>query len=161
MVTSGSSRRPGSLSRRRAVRLAAATGAGLAVATGRDRTAAQVATPAAADVPADFKVVLHAAQADHWVYVQSNIRNLIEEWPRSHLRVVVDGNAVSGLVGESDLITALAEAITHGLELFICPNALREHGIPTDQIRLDANLDLGGVIALVHANRDGYVYVKP
>lgn len=161
MVSRGNPRRTGYHTRRRAVQLAAATGAGLAAASNWRRTAAQDATPAAADVPSDFEVVLHAAQADHWVYVQSNIRNLIHEWPRARLRVVVDGNAVSSLVGDSDLTAALAEAIAHGLELFICPNALREHGIPTAQIRLDANFDLGGVIALVQAHQDGYVYVKP
>jgi intracellular sulfur oxidation DsrE/DsrF family protein len=105
--------------------------------------------------------VLHAAQADHWVYVQSNIRNLQEEWTEARIRVIVDGNAVSALVGESDLTTALADAIAKGLQLYICPNALREHGIPIDQVRLDADVELGGVIALVLANQDGYVYVKP
>lgn len=147
----------GSLTRRGAVGLAAVA-AGLAA--GGPRVAAQEATPTAG-VPADFKVVLHAAQADHWVYVQSNFVNVMRDWPAAKLRVVVDGNAVSSLVGASHLTAALADAIEHGLELFVCPNALDEHGIPAEAISLDANLSLGGIIALVAAHNDGYVYVKP
>ena len=145
------------LSRRRAVAVAALA-AGLTA--GGPRLAAQEATPTS-DVPADFKVVLHAAQADHWVYVQSNVENVMRDWPAARVRVVVDGNAVSSLLGESHLTTALATAIDDGLELYICPNALAEHGIPADAISLRANLELGGIIALVAAHNDGFVYVKP
>lgn len=145
------------LSRRRAVGVAALA-AGLAA--GGSKSVAQEATPTAG-VPADFRVVLHAAQADHWVYVQSNVENVMRDWPAAQVRVVVDGNAVSSLVGESHLTTSLADAIAGGLELFICPNALAEHGISADAISLDANLSLGGIIALVAAHNDGYVYVKP
>lgn len=148
-----------SLSRRRAVGLAAMV-AGVTVAGVGPRVAAQEATPTAG-VPADFRVVLHAAQADHWVYVQSNVENLMRDWPAAKVRVVVDGNAVRSLVGESHLTTALAAAIDDGLELYICPNALAEHGIPADAISLRANLTLGGIIALVAAHNEGYVYVKP
>jgi intracellular sulfur oxidation DsrE/DsrF family protein len=145
------------LSRRRAIGVAALA-AGLTAA--EPRVAAQEATPTSG-VPADFKVVLHAAQADHWVYVQSNIENVMRNWPSARVRVVVDGNAVSSLLCESHLTTALARAIDGGLELYICPNALAEHGIPADAISLRANLELGGIIALVAAHNDGYVYVKP
>jgi intracellular sulfur oxidation DsrE/DsrF family protein len=142
------------------VRLAATAGTALAAAI-QHEAAAQDATPAARAVPPDFKVVLHAAQADHWVYVRSNVRNLQAEWPQARVRVVVDGNAVSALAGESDLTAALSDAIAKGLELYICPNALREHGIPAAEVRLDADLELGGVIALVLAHQEGFVYVKP
>lgn len=149
----------GLLSRRRAVNLAVAA-ASVAVIGARPRVAAQPATPITG-VPADFKVVLHAAQADHWVYVQSNVENVMRDWPAAKVRVVVDGNAVNSLLGESNLTTALARAIVGGLDLFICPNALEEHGIPADSISLDADLSLGGIIALIAAHNDGYVYVKP
>jgi hypothetical protein len=36
-------------------------------------------------VPPDFKVVLHAAEEQNWPYVLSNLRNLTQEGPRSHL----------------------------------------------------------------------------
>src|SRR5215217_7213132 len=48
------------------------------------------ATPA---IPADFKVVLHAAEVENWPYVLSNLKNLTQEWPQAQLRVVVDGSA--------------------------------------------------------------------
>jgi len=141
----------------------AATAAAGAAAFGVDRGLAQEqsATPAADTVPPDFKVVLHAAEADHWLYVQSNFDNLQHEWPEARLRVVVDGNAVNSLLDHSDLTTALETAIAGGLELYICPNALHEHGIAEAEIPLAANFSLGGVVALVLAHQDGYVYVKP
>ena len=160
MTALGTIQRRDGLSRRQAVGMSAAGLAGLA-ALAREPTAAQEATPTAARVPPDFKVVLHVAQADHWVFAQSNISNLQQEWPEARIRVVVDGNAVSSLVGESALTTALAEAIAHGLGLYICPNALHEHGIPASEVMLDADLELGGVIALVLAHQEGFVYVKP
>lgn len=150
------------LTRRDAVKLAAvAAGPGAALTAAPARVAAQDATPTATEVSPDFKVVLHAAQADHWLYVQSNVENLQHEWPRARLRLVVDGNAVSSLQGKSSLTTALETAIAAGLVLHICPNALREHGIAEAEIPLAANFSFGGVVALVLAHQEGFVYVKP
>ncbi len=148
------------LSRRGAMAVAA-TAAGAALGVDRGLAREQSATPLADAVPPDFKVVLHAAQADHWLYVQSNFDNLQHEWPEARLRVVVDGNAVNSLLGHSDLTSALETAIAGGLELYICPNALHEHGIAETEIPLAANFSLGGVLALVLAHQEGYVYVKP
>lgn len=123
---------------------------------------AQDATPdAAAEVPPDFKVVLHAAQEQHWHYVLSNLKNLTREWPRAHLRVVVDGSAVVNLQGTNNLTHELAGLIDQGIELDICPNALKEHKIDPADTPFEAYVGLGGVVALVVASREGYVYVKP
>lgn len=148
------------LSRRRAMRLAAAASATGAALTG-PAVAAWMTTPVAEPVAADFKVVLHAAQADHWLYVVSNLDNLREEWPDARLRVVVDGAAVGMLLGESDLTRSLATALAHGVELYVCPNALREHGITPAAMPAGAITALGGVVALVQAANQGFVYVKP
>src|SRR5690606_30677256 len=92
----------------------------------------QEATPAAPDsggVPPDFKVVLHAAEVQNWQYVMSNLRNLTAEWPRAHLRVVVDGPAVIALQGENSLTREWATMADAGVDLRVCPNALHEHQI--------------------------------
>ncbi len=141
-----------------------AGGAALAAATGMTsgaaRTAAQEATPAA-DVPPDFKVVLHAAQEQHWLYVLSNLKNLTAEWPQAHLRVVVDGSAVNSLQGENNLTAEMQRMADAGVELQVCPNALREHDIDPATIPSFARTNLGGVVALVQAHNEGFVYVKP
>src|SRR5215203_143586 len=80
---------------------------------------AVAATPA---IPADFKVVLHAAEVGNWPYVLSNLKNLTKEWGQ------------------------LAEA---GVQVQVCPNALREHGIDPATIPTYAQTNLGGVVALV------------
>ena len=119
--------------------------------------AAQEATP---ESPGAFKVVLHASQESHWVYVLSNLRNLEQDQPRAKLRVVVDGTAVYNLVGENSVTNELTK-LSSGFELQVCPNALREHQIDPASIPSFATTDLGGVVALVLSNREGYVYVKP
>jgi intracellular sulfur oxidation DsrE/DsrF family protein len=119
---------------------------------------AAVATPT---IPADFKVVLHAAEVENWPYVISNLRNLTQEWPRAQLRVVVDGSAVTSLQGENNLTTELAQLHGAGVELQICPNALHEHGIDPGTIPTYAQTSLGGVVALVLAQHEGFAYVKP
>ena len=119
--------------------------------------AAQEATPV---VPADFKVVLHASQESHWAYVISNLRNLEQERPQAGLRVVVDGTAVYPLQGENAVTNELTK-LSSGFELQVCPNALREHQIDPATIPPFATTALGGVVALVLANREGYVYIKP
>ena len=90
------------LTRRVALRglgLTLAAAAGVAAAT--SDLLAQEATPAAAaEVPPDFKVVLHASEEQHWPYILSNLKNLTQEWPQAHLRVVADGSAVLNLQGE-------------------------------------------------------------
>ena len=126
------------------------------------RSLAQNATPVAVpDVPNDFKVVLHAAQEQNWVYVLSNLSNLTEEWPDASLRVVVDGTAVYTLASDNDLTTHLGELTEKGVEVHVCPNALREHHIDVSEIPSWAITDLGGVVALVQAMNQGYHYIKP
>jgi len=116
------------------------------------------ATPA---IPADFKVVLHAAEVENWPYVLSNLKNLTQEWPQAQLRVVVDGTAVTSLQGTNNLMTDLAQLAEAGVQLQVCPNALREHGIDPATIPGYAQTNLGGVVALVLAQHEGFAYVKP
>jgi intracellular sulfur oxidation DsrE/DsrF family protein len=123
---------------------------------------AQDASPTAVpDVPEDFKVVLHAAEEQNWAYVLSNLDNLTQEWPKAGLRVVVDGSAVYTLASDNDLSAHLAELAAKGVEVHVCPNALKEHAIDPGQIGSYARTDLGGVISLVQAMNQGFHYVKP
>ena len=143
-----------------------AAGAGMVAlgAAGRRplRTLAQDATPAAvADVPNDFKVVLHAAQEQDWIYVLSNLDNLTEEWPEASLRVVIDGSSVYTLASDNDLSAHLGELADKGVRVHVCPNALKEHQIDVSAIPSWAITDLGGVVALVQAMNQGFHYIKP
>jgi len=151
------------LSRRGALRgmsWTLATAAGIALS--QQTAAAEDATPAnTPTIPPDFKVVLHAAQEQHWNYVLSNLRNLTQEWPRAQLRVVVDGSAVLTLQGENRLTRELAKAVAAGVVVQVCPNALREHEIDPATVPAYAEISLGGVVQLVLAHREGFVYVKP
>lgn len=125
-------------------------------------TIAQDATPAPIpDVPDDFKFVLHAAQEQDWNYVLSNLNNLTQEWPKASLRVVVDGSAVYTLASDNDLSARLGTLANAGVEVRVCPNALKEHQIPASEIPAYANTDLGGVVALVQAMNQGFHYIKP
>jgi intracellular sulfur oxidation DsrE/DsrF family protein len=119
------------------------------------------ATPSDASIPPDFKVVLHAAEVENWQFVLSNARNLTTEWPRARLRVVVDGSAVTALQGENNLTIELGTLATQGVVVQICPNALHEHDINPATVPTYAQTTLGGVVALVLAQHEGYAYVKP
>ena len=152
------------LSRRGALRRLGTAAAGAVGATvlGRMMGTAQEATPAAtSDLPPDFKVVLHVSEEQHWAYARSNLANLTHDWPRARIRVVVDGSAVYTLQGDNDLTAGLAAAAAAGVEFQVCPNALREHGIDPSTIPAFAQVKLGGVVALVAAQHEGYAYVKP
>jgi intracellular sulfur oxidation DsrE/DsrF family protein len=147
------------ITRRRTLSL---LGAGVAAAAGIDPALAQDATPTASSpVPEDFRVVLHAGQEQNWPYVLSNLKNLVAEWPKARIRVVVDGSAVYTLQGSSDQLTELAAAAAAGVEVHVCPNALKEHQIDPANIPAYALTNLGGVVALVQAQLEGYAYVKP
>jgi uncharacterized protein len=154
-------------SRRRALQTAGAalvSAAGIAKhapAASAQSPASSPAVPATPAIPADFKVVLHAAEVQNWPYVLSNLRNLTQEWPQAQLRVVVDGSAVTSLQGANNLTTDLAQLAGAGVQLQVCPNALREHGIDPATIPTYAQTSLGGVVALVLAHHEGFVYVKP
>jgi uncharacterized protein len=119
---------------------------------------AVVATPV---IPADFKVVLHAAEVENWPYVLSNLKNLTQEWPQAQLRVVADGSAVTSLQGANNLTMELGQLAKAGVQLQVCPNALHEHGIDPGTIPTFAQTSLGGVVALVLAQHEGFAYVKP
>jgi intracellular sulfur oxidation DsrE/DsrF family protein len=123
---------------------------------------AQDATPVSGSpVPPDFRVVLHVSRIDHWPYALSNVDNLLRNWPQATVRVVVDGTGVYSLQGPSDIVAALTKAYAAGLELVVCPIALREHNIAVASVPAFANTSLGGVVALVAAQREGFVYIKP
>jgi intracellular sulfur oxidation DsrE/DsrF family protein len=148
-------------SRRRALQSAGAALAS-AVAIGEHAPGAVAQAPAATPtIPPDFKVVLHAAEVQNWPYVLSNLRNLTQEWPRAQLRVVVDGSAVTSLQGTNNLTAELTQLAGAGVQLHVCPNALHEHGIDPGTIPTVAQTNLGGVVALVLAQHEGYAYVKP
>lgn len=148
-----------SLSRRE---LTAGIGAAAAGAIVPRVATAQEATPAEAEsVPPDFRVVLHVSTIDHWPYALSNIDNMQHDWPRATVRVVVDGTAVYSLQGQNDVVAALTRAHASGLELAVCPNALREHNVAVASVPPFASTALGGVVALVAAQRAGFVYIKP
>ena len=127
----------------------------------RKAPAGSPAVAATPTIPADFKVVLHAAEVQNWPYVLSNLRNLTQEWPRARLRVVVDGSAVTSLQGANNLTAELDKFAGAGVELQVCPNALHEHGIDPGTIPTFAQTSLGGVVALVLAQHEGFAYVKP
>jgi intracellular sulfur oxidation DsrE/DsrF family protein len=98
---------------------------------------------------------------ENWQFVLSNVRNLTTEWPRARLRVVVDGSAVTALQGENNLTIELGTLATQGVVVQICPNALHEHDINPATVPTYAQTTLGGVVALVLAQHEGYAYVKP
>lgn len=127
--------------------------------TQADQTAMPESLPP--DAPPDFKVLFHASETSHWPYVVSNLRNQKQMWRRAHPRVVVGGSAVYPLQGQNALTDELTQSAAAGIELEVCPNALREHQIDPATIPSFAKTSLGGVVALVAAQRDGYVYVKP
>jgi uncharacterized protein len=163
MSVAANGERDAGWSRRRALQSAAAVLA-TAAAMGEHAPNAVAQTPVAAStptIPADFKVVLHAAEVQNWPYVLSNLNNLSQEWPRAQLRVVVDGSAVTSLQGTNNLTTELAQLAGAGVQLQVCPNALHEHGIDPGSIPSFAQTSLGGVVALVLAHQEGFVYVKP
>jgi intracellular sulfur oxidation DsrE/DsrF family protein len=135
--------------------------AGIASSKREQALAQEAATPASGKVPPDFRVVLHAAEVQHWPYVLSNLENLTQEWPEAHLRVVADGSSVLVLPGENVLTKKLAAVAAKGVELFVCPNALREHQIDPTTIPSYARTELGGVVALVLSQHEGYFYIKP
>ena len=133
-----------------------------AMGTQRQFALAQDASPTAVpDVPDDFKVVLHAAEEQNWAYVLSNLDNLTAEWPKASLRVVVDGTAVYTLASDNDLSNHLGTLAMSGVEVHVCPNALKEHQIDPSEIGSYALTNLGGVVALVQAMNQGYHYIKP
>ncbi|MDQ3780669.1 MAG: DsrE family protein [Chloroflexota bacterium] len=128
---------------------------------GGTRGIAAQATPAADAVPADFGVVFHVSADDHWPYALSNLENLAASHPDARIRVVVDGVGIYALQGESDVTARLAPLASRGVHLAVCPNALHEHGVPDASMPSYADLTLGGVVALVAAQREGYAYIKP
>ena len=94
-------------------------------------------------------------------HMSSQLRNLTQEWPRARLRVVVDGSAVTSLQGANNLTAELDKFAGAGVELQVCPNALHEHGIDPATIPTFAQTSLGGAVALVLAQHEGFAYVKP
>lgn len=151
-------------SRRAAIRSGGAALAAVAGITGLQAgaMAQDAATPGTTpDIPADFKVVLHAAQVQNWPFVLSNLRNLAQQWPRAQVRVVVDGSAVVGLQGENVLTRELADLAGKGVQVRVCPNALQDQGILREAIPAFAEIRFGGVVELVLAQNEGFAYVKP
>src|SRR6478609_6918462 len=125
-------------------RVIAAGMAGAGIAAFGSVASAQQATPSPTPmVPPDFKVVLHASEPTHWPYVLSNLTNLTAQWPQAHLRLVVDGTAVYGLQGATDVTAQLGKAAEAGVEIQVCPNALHEHGIDPATLPSYAQITLG------------------
>ncbi len=127
-------------------------------ALGASLAAAPAAVLAAAD---PMKVVFHVSDPDAWPGAVSNLTNVTKVHPEGTYQVVVDGTAVLSLQGANQITDALGGVADLGVVVQVCPNALEEHGVAIADLPQWAKTDLGGVIALVEANRAGFVYVKP
>lgn len=149
------------LTRRRALPAIGGMAAGAGLAGPRKEAAMAQETATPSPLPPDFKVVFHVGQAQNWPFVLSNLRNVTNDWPQAQLRVVVDGSAVLVLQGQNSLTDELGAVAAKGVTVQVCPNALAEHKIDPATIPSYATTTLGGVVALVTAQREGYAYIKP
>jgi intracellular sulfur oxidation DsrE/DsrF family protein len=133
-------------------------GIGAAVAAGLPSASLALGAP-----PDDeqMKVVIHVGEPGGWAPALSNLDNMTRLHPDGAYRLVVDGTAVYVLSGPSDLTPRLEALSKAGVTMLVCPNALHEHGIEPSQMPAFVDTSVPGVVALVQANRDGLVYVKP
>ena len=72
-----------------------------------------------------------------------------------------DGSAATGPQGDNNLTRELGDLADKGVLVQICPNALHDQGIDPATVPTYAQTTLGGVVALVLAQHEGYAYVKP
>lgn len=124
--------------------------------------AAIAAVPAAARAEATpIMVVFHVSDPDHWAPAISNLSHITAAYPEGKFRVVVDGPAVLALQGENHVTDALAPIAEKGVLFQVCPNALKDQGVPADGMPAWAATDVIGVLALFEAQRADFAYIKP
>jgi hypothetical protein len=116
-------------------------------------------------MPESLKLVLHVAQVDKWEGAISNAANFLKTAaPGEHLeiRIVANSDAVLACAPCSPKLLELLEMLTkHGVEIFLCKNSLKKHGIPADSLPPILKTVPAGIRTLVDLQNEGWRYVRP
>lgn len=114
----------------------------------------------------DYNLILHVDEDDSAAMklALNNAANYFAALPTEAFSVVmvVNGSAVVLLTGDKTELAAKAgELADCGLEFRACANALRSHGIATEDIWPVCKVVPAGIVEIVRLQRAGYAYIKP
>lgn len=111
-----------------------------------------------------YDLVLHVDKLDGSLAVGlNNAVNYARALPGGGFRMalVVNSMAVEELRADNAAIkTRLEEAVTAGLIVKVCQNALRERGLDPRALYPHCEVVPAGIVEIVSLQQDGYAYVK-
>lgn len=107
-----------------------------------------------------LKLVLHVSEAGQLAHALANAENFRAAVPDGEVRLVLNGGAVTAVQGHNKVTEKLMQAVTAGLKVQLCHNALKAQEI--DEVTLPARLEVvpAGIVALAQAQQEGFAYVK-
>jgi hypothetical protein len=91
----------------------------------------------------------------------SNYVNAIES-EKYTIAIVVNGKAVAWLLRTTCPTPEILSKLCSGnVRLYVCNNAIREHGINPEDLIPEAIVVPAGIVHIVKLQREGFAYVKP
>lgn len=114
----------------------------------------------------NYDVVLHVDSDEPKVLnlALNNAANYKNGLPGESFRMVLvaNGPAVTLFTADhAELAARGAELAAMGLDIRLCANALKSHGIASDALWPDSHVVPAGVVEIVRLQREGFAYIKP
>lgn len=112
-----------------------------------------------------FDLVLHVDAADNSLALAlHNYMNYAAALAEEPFKAVLVANsaAVRLLKAENKALeNAVAQAVSHGLDLRVCRNALNDNGIRPEELFPQCVVVPAGLVEVVRLQNEGFAYVKP
>lgn len=112
-----------------------------------------------------YNIVFHIDKRDGSISVAfTNAINFARALPdkKFDMALVVNSVAVTEIVAENKTIgTKLADAVEHGLKIYVCDNALKANGIKPETLYPQCTVVPAGIVKIVELQQAGYAYIKP
>ena len=106
-------------------------------------------------------VVFHIDELHRWRTLLSNVRNLVESAGVGNIKVLANGEAVSGLCLGADTHEMVEQLLRHGVRFLACRNSLLAQRRTSDDLLDGVSVVPVGVLHLAERQWDRWAYVRP
>lgn len=111
------------------------------------------------------KVVFQVSDADpkKWNLALNNAKNVQDALGAANVdvEIVVYGPGIGMLKFDSTVASRIAEANDSGVKVVACENTMKSMNLTHDDMLSSIGYVPGGVIELMHKQKEGYAYIRP
>ena len=112
-----------------------------------------------------LRLLLHVAQKESWGAAIGNAFNFLKSAnpaDKLEVRLIANGDSVESCSPcAPELLSRLSMLSDHSVQIFLCENSLKAHGIDASSLPSFVKTVPAGIRALAELQEEGWRYVRP